>query len=375
MASLIVTSILAASAAQATAVDCEDIWQTDDEGWYETNPTYTDPRDDSADWIISTPAAEGIDEATVDAGIAAVTNQSLKSVLLIRNGKLAFEKYYNNADRHTVHNIHSASKTLLRLLVGIAIDQGAIANLDVKVSDLVPEYFYGDNDTPSKKNITVRHLVTMSAGLDWLEEDTEYYIDDQPDWVQAIVDLDQPYSPGTTFEYSSGLTHLLSAVLQRTTGLSTCQFAHNELLDEMNITAEHWGRDPQEIYSGGYNVYMTARELAKIGKLMLQQGEWNGMQLVPSADITQLQTPSFPDGPTYKYGQLAYLRNAKGHPVYMAYGHGGQMVYVIPDLDLVYVSTQGTAAADGNEDGELEIDHINFVDNYLIPAIEQSIEQ
>ena len=152
----------------------------------------------------------------------------------------------------------------------------------------LPEYF--GNAPAGKKKITLRHLLTMRSGLEWTEDSTEDQVEKAPDWVQAILGRPLASAPGTAYNYSSGNTHVVSAVLQKATGMSTCQFARRYLFGPMGITAEHWGRDPRGVFSGGYNLYLTPRELAKFGLLYLHGGKWNGRQLVPPDAVRAAQT-------------------------------------------------------------------------------------
>lgn len=350
-----------APVASTAVVDCDSIWRRAGSGWYESNPTYSDPVDDSADWVVDT--GQGVDEALIDAGVEAIRNSSLTSVLVVRNDELVFERYLNGAGRSTSSNIHSASKTLLGAALAVAVREGFLPSLDTPVSDVLPEYFV---DAPAgKKAITIRHLMTMSSGLAWTDDETEYRLETTNDWVKAVLDQRLVATPGTTFNYSSGNTHVLSAVLQRASGMSTCQFVHQYLLTPMNVTAEHWGRDPQGISSGGYNVYLTPREMAKIGLLLLHGGTWKGRQLVPSSFIAEARQPRFVVDSAYSYGELLWLRTISGHQVSFAWGWGGQFIYVIPDHDVVLVATENTNDDHDNQ----EVDLGPFIRDFLLPAL------
>lgn len=353
--------------ASGWADHCATTWQRDGEGWYESNPTYVDPVDDSADWTIAAAGAAGaaraVDVGMLDAGVTALANRSLTSVLVVRGDALVYERYLQGADRMTSSNIHSASKTLLGMAVAIAVRDGLIPGLDTKVSDLLPEYFA--DATADKRSITVRHLMTMSSGLAWTEDKTEDRVARSSDWVRAILDLPLVAPPGTTFTYSTGNTHVLSAILQRVSGMSTCEFVHRHLLGPMHVAAEHWGRDPRGISSGGYNVYLTAREMAKIGLVLLHDGAWRGQQLVPSSFVAEMRQPRSVVDSTYSYGELVWCRTISGHAVSFAWGWGGQFIYVIPDLDVVVVATENTT--DGHNNRELDLGP--FIRDTLLPAL------
>lgn len=352
----------AASVTTATA-DCERIWRRSGSGWYESNPTYRDPVDDAADWAVAGSAGQGVDVARIEAGVETIRNSSLTSIIVVRNDELVFERYLNGADRRTSSNIHSASKTLLGAALAVAVREGKLASLDARVSDILPEYFV--TASTAKRGITVRHLMTMSSGLAWTEDGTEYRVEGSSDWVRAVLDQPLVATPGTTYLYSTGNTHVLSAVLQRVSGLSTCQFVHQYLLAPLNVAAEHWGRDPQGISSGGYNVYLTPREMAKFGLLLLHEGAWRGQQIVPASYIAEAQQARFAVNATNSYGELVWLRTIAGHRMFYAWGWGGQFIYVIPDLDLVVVATENTADDHDNQ----ELDLGPFLRDHVLPAL------
>lgn len=343
--------------------DCDTLWQRSGSGWYESNPTYTDPADDSSDWAISAPAAEGIDLARLEAGVEALENPSLFSVLVVRNDSLVFEEYFNGSARSSSNNVHSASKSVLGAALAIAVERGDIPSLDTRVSDVLPEYFTGTES--SRSAITLRDLMTMSAGLSWTEDETEYEIESSTDWVAAVLGQRMASTPGTSFTYSTGNTHVLSAIIQRATGMGTCEFVHQYLFSPMNVTAEHWGRDPQGVSSGGYNLYLTPRELAKFGLLMLHDGTWKGQQLVPAKYVQEAQRTVFDVDATTSYGELFWVRTIAGHKTFFAWGWGGQFVYVIPDEDLVLVITQNTSDDHANR----EVDAAAFIEESLLPSI------
>ncbi|WP_279579309.1 serine hydrolase domain-containing protein [Fodinicola feengrottensis] len=222
-------------------------------------------------------------------------------------------------------------------------------SLDVPVSSILPQYFTGPSDP--RNAITLRHLATMTSGLQWQEDCTENAIEKQHDWVKAILDRTfDPAALGKTGNYSTGNSHVLSAVLTKATGMSTASLAAQKLFGPLGITAEHWGSDPTGISSGGYNVYMSPREMARVGQLMLQHGQWNGTQLVPAADIADAtqRVWSDPETPEFGYGQLMWLRTIDGHDMFFAWGFNGQFIYVIPSMDIVVVTTENTAG-DENE--------------------------
>jgi len=265
----------------------------------------------------------------------------MSSFLVIRHGALVFESYYNGSAKDQSNNVHSASKSIWGAAIGIAIDQGRIPGVDATIASILPPRHVAAM-SPETRTITVRDLLTMTSGTRWEEDTTEAQIQRTPDWITAILELPKAARPGTTFNYSTGDTHLSSAVLTSATGTTACDFIHENLLAPMGVVAEHWGSDPQGYFSGGYNFYVTPRELAKFGLLYLHEGRWNGRQLVPSAWVRASMTNQVAAGAPYSYGYDFWLRDIAGHHAAMAWGSGGQMIYIVKDLDLVVVMTTNT---------------------------------
>ncbi|HYQ67634.1 serine hydrolase [Actinophytocola sp.] len=310
--------------------------------FYEDNPTYTDPVDDSASWTLSTPQARGMDPGRLERASAALADLPYSwSFLVIRHDALVFERYYHGSARNQSNNVHSASKSIWGAAIGIAVDEGLIPGVDATVASTLPPR-YGAVMGPETKTVRVRDLLTMTSGSQWDEDATETEIERTPDWVAATLRLPRAAAPGTRFNYSTGDSHLGSAVLTAATETTACEFVHEHLLAPLGVVAEHWGRDPQGYFSGGYNFYVTPRELAKFGLLYLHGGRWHGKQLVPADWVETSMTEQVDAGAPYGYGYDFWLRDLAGHQVAMAWGYGGQMVYIVRDLDLVVVMTTNT---------------------------------
>jgi CubicO group peptidase (beta-lactamase class C family) len=334
------------------------------QSWYEDNPTYFDSRDDSADWQFSSPEEQGMDPALLAAGGDSLAHEpSILSLLIVRHGRLVYERYYHGSARDQSNNVHSASKSMLQALISIAVTQGAIGSWDDRVSKYLPEYF--THAGASKRHLTIRQLMTMSSGLRWVEDRTEYAIQSRRDWVRAVLALRLRHRPGTHFNYSTGNTHVASAVLQRATGMKTSAFARKYLFDPLQITVEHWGRDPRGIDSGGYNVYMTPRELAKFGLLYAQGGVWRGRRVIPAVAVARAATRVWRVDALFNYSTGWWQRRLSGHDMFFGWGWGGQFVYVIPDLDVVMVTTENTA--DGHHN--VEIDSGRLLRRFIIPSV------
>lgn len=345
----------------AALVDCDALAVLPDgvpHTFYETNPTYADPDVAPAPWVAGEPADAGMDSAGVEAALAELQDLPfVSSFLVLRRGVLVAEHYLHGAEAHHSANVHSASKSLLGLTVGAAVARG-----ELSVDQPLAELLDVPTDDPRKAGITVEHLLTMTSGLAWTEDSTEYTLESEDDWVAAILDLPLAADPGTRFHYSTGDTHLLSAALGVAAGHSLCELAHADILGPIGAEAEHWGRDPQGVSSGGYNVYLTPEELLRLGVLQLQGGSWEGEQLVPEAWAAEAVRPHEDAGGGWSYGRLWWLTTVRGHDTWVAWGWGGQLVYVLPDLDLVVVITTNT------RDYAPDYDGIPLLRRHLVPA-------
>ena len=300
------------------------------------------------------------------AGDSLADRPSILSLLVVRHGYLVYERYYHGSARDQSNNVHSASKSILEALLSIAIGREPCGSWNDRVSTYLPEYFTGAS--AGKRRITIRHLLTMSSGLRWVEDGTEYRIQEKRDWVRAVLAAPLRHRPGARFHYSTGNTHVASAVLQRATGMKTSAFAQRYLFGPLGITAEHWGHDPRGVDSGGYNVYLTPRELAKFGLLYAQGGLWHGQRIVPASAVTLAATRVWRVDRDFSYATGWWRRRLSGHDMFFCWGWGGQFVYVIPDLDVVMVTTEDTA--DGHHN--VEIDSGRLLTRFVIPSATHS---
>jgi CubicO group peptidase (beta-lactamase class C family) len=331
--------------------------------FYEDNPTYIDPVDDSASWRISSPEAQGMSSSRLERASTALADlPHSSSFLVIRHGALVFERYYHGSAKNQSNNVHSASKSIWGAAIGIAIDQGRIPGADATIASILPSRYVAVMSAETR-TVKVRDLLTMTSGSRWDEDTTETQIQQTPDWVAATLKLPTAARPSTRFNYSTGDSHLSSAVLTSATQATACEFIHQYLLAPLGVVAEHWGRDPQGYFSGGYNFYVTPRELAKFGLLYLHNGRWNGRQLVPAAWVQASMTNQVDAGAPFSYGYDFWLRDIAGHHVAMAWGFGGQMIYIIKDLDLVVVMTTNT-----REFTEASFNGLSIIHDHVVPA-------
>lgn len=264
------------------------------------------------------------------------------SLLIYRDGKNIFEKYYNGYNADKLNNLKSATKSITSLLIGIAIGNGLIKDENQKIFDLLPEMFDERTD-PEKEKITLKDVLTMSAGFEWnnfggkwrsgwdkSREPTKYLIRQVP----------LANKPGTRWNYNSALSHLLSALIKKYSGMNTIQFAEKYLFAPLDIKNVRWTKSNDGNEMGNSELMITPRDLAKIGLLILQKGKWNGKQIVSSEWIEKSTQKYFDGFPQIGgYGYQWHTRKFGKYESFLAAGWGGQFLIVIPELQMVVVNT------------------------------------
>jgi CubicO group peptidase (beta-lactamase class C family) len=289
----------------------------------------------------------------------------LRSIVIQWNDTIIGEKYYRGAGPNRGTNVKSASKSIVSALVGIAIAEGKIRSLEATIGELLPTETRGLD--PLKRAITVRDLISMRAGLEPTSFGNYGSWVTSSNWVRNALSRPMVDSPGGRMLYSTGSTHLLSAILSRATGQSTFAYARDKLARPLGIELRPWQRDPQGIYFGGNDMYLTPRDLLKIGTLYLKGGELEGRRVLPSEWIDSSFVPrtvSPFNGNSYGYGW--WQRTGSGFAVNYAWGYGGQFIFVVPEKSLVVVVTSDAEAArDGGHNREVH----RLVESMIVPAI------
>src|SRR5688572_29577427 len=276
---------------------------------------------------------------------AARSLSRLHSLLVSHRGEVVFERYYNGVRRDRAANIKSASKSVISALVGIALDRGMIPSVTTPIVTYFPEL--AQDPDARKRQITVEHLLTMRPGLEGTSNRNYGPWVTSRNWVRHALARPMFAMPGEEMEYSTGNTHLLSAILTKATGKSTWEFANEALAKPLGFTLPQWPRDPQGVYFGGNDMLMTPRQMLAFGQLYLDRGRINGRQVVPESWIDRsfiTRSRSFWSGQEYGYGW--WMRELGGHRAYFAWGFGGQYIFVVPGLDLVVVTTSSSTVAE-----------------------------
>lgn len=319
----------------------------------------------------SVPATVGLDSVLVDRAFSRADRlESLTSLLVARNDTLLAERYWRGVTPHTDVNIKSASKSVLSALVGLALRDGHLDSLNQRVSEFFPEYFGPETD-PRKREITLRHLLTMTSGLETASFRNYGRWVSSEDWVGWVLRQPVVAEPGTRMIYSTGSTHLLSVILSRVTGRSTREFAREVLFEPLGIDLGGWQRDPQGHDFGGNNMRLSPRELLRFGQLYLDGGRHDGRQVLPASWVREsLTTHTVNPRFGQDYGYLWWIRELGGRRVPYAWGYGGQFVFLVPELDLVVVTT--STARPEARGGFSHLRRIfRIVERYVIPAAER----
>jgi len=324
------------------------------------------------DWVTSTPAEQNMDNNLLQKGVTAADDLGfVYCLLVIRNGYLVKESYFDQNTRYNAHNIHSVSKSFISALVGIALDKGDLPGLQAKMIDYFPNYDTEDLD-PRKRNITLEHLLTMKAGFDD-DHEVYNYVYNSNNWVQTTINLNLIADPGTEFHYNTFETHLLSAILTEASKHSTQNYAENHLFIPLDISCSAWERGPDGYYFGGNNMYFTGRDMAHFGYLYLNGGRIDSKQIVPAGWVEesfQLRSGGINTwGPISQigYGYLWWLGKIGDYSIRLALGHAGQIILLVPELNLIVVAFS-VSVANWNIADQQERAVLQVIADYIIPA-------
>jgi len=294
--------------------------------------------------------------------------EQLRGLIVSQNGRTILAERLRGPALGQPVNIKSASKSIIAALIGRAIQEGVLTGVDQRVAELLPDDLPADPD-PRLAEVTVGHLLSMQAGLGRTSGPNYGGWVASPNWVRDALARPFDDRPGGGMLYSTGSTHLLSAILTKASGRSTRQLFEDWLGAPLGIQVGAWDRDPQGIYLGGNNMALSPRALVRFGELMRNGGVVDGTRLLPAEWIAEIWTPrtrSVFSGEQYGYGW--FIAEMRGHQAYYAWGYGGQMLYVLPGLGLTVAMTSD-ADAPSARTGYRDALH-TLLSDAIIPAVE-----
>lgn len=309
------------------------------------------------DWPVSTPAAQDLDAKLVaQAYLEATGLPTLYGLLVVRNGHLIAERYFNQGGIDQLSGRQSATKSVTSALVGVALDQGCLESVDREMLGFFPE-LAGHVTDPRKRRIAIRQLLQMRGGYPWEEREPLYFgrlfLKDDWRWLPHLVDFPLTADPGTTFKYSNLTSHLLAVIVARACRTELQTFAQRHLFGPIGAEVGRWTRDPYGYNWGWGEIYLSARNMARFGLLFLNDGRVGGKQVLSSAwvrdslqryseGINFTGTDSSELGHELRdvgYGYQWWSATAGEHRVDFAWGHGGNLIVLLRDLDMVVVTT------------------------------------
>ncbi|MEZ4589078.1 MAG: serine hydrolase [Gemmatimonadales bacterium] len=334
------------------------------------------PIDLSAQWVTAPPEALGIDPDALERAVdAAAALPSLLSLVVVRHGRLAREAYFNGNRADRRNDVRSVTKSLVSTLVGVAIERGLLESVDLPIGPVLEDAYPGALDA-TEGAITVRDLLTMASGYAWDESTVAGY----NDWVTAddpvryLLDRPLAHPPGTRFTYNSAAVHLLSVVLERIAGRTVQQLAAESLFPALGIAGADWEILAGGRANGGSGIDLRPRDLAKLGQLWLQDGHAGAARLLPEGWVGTATTSRYPlwqASPPLTaqgYGYLWWIDHAGSRTHFFAWGHGGQFVWVAPELDLVVVVTTEWRSAPVSA-GQLATNGLTLIVERVLPAV------
>ena len=328
-------------------------------------------------WRTCEPKAVGMDpkklkELNAEIRLLLEMQIDFQSIVIVKDGYIVAEQYYSDDyGQDDLHRIYSCTKSLTSAMIGIALQRGLIGSIDDEMTDFFPDHQFL-NPSANKDNITLHHMLTMGAGLEWYELEFPYG-DDRNTFRQWTDDgyrlgfvLDQPSvaAPGEEYSYSSGISHVLSGIVQEVTGMRADSFALQNIFTPLGIEEYYWPISDEGVAFGGSGVRMTARDMAKFGYLYLMNGNWDGNQIVPETwvEVSQQKHMARKYIPDNYYGYQFWVSD---FGLYSAVGFEGQWIMIVPEHNLVVVFNNDFVEGDNLQWTTPE----RLLNTYIIPAI------
>lgn len=310
-----------------------------DEPFKQAYGGYT-PYDLGDGWEISDPEAENITNENIEKAYRLLYQDDrfwmARSLLVVRNGKLVAEAYpHDLSDRDKYANIQSCTKTFTSIMVGIAIQNGIALSPEDRLYGIYPDLF---DDDEAKQHITVDNALTMRTGLEFNNSVHTLQLYQTLENSAAFV-LDFPVIevPGTVFNYNDGAPQLISKAIETKAGKSQAEYAREKLFEPLNITNWQWESAHDGTTYGAFSLYMVPRDFIKTGQLLLQNGRWSDQQIIDSVYLARATSVKVDSAYDSAYGYYFWIdQRNRG---YYALGHGGQILLVVPEKELVLLYT------------------------------------
>ena len=283
----------------------------------------------------------------------------IHSLIISRNNQIVLEKYFSGYDRDSLHRLYSVTKSVTSALLGIAFDNGKINGLDDTLLDFFPEYSQIENMNPKKESVSLEQVLSMASGFEWDEWTNPYGNSNNSatilwrsdDMLKHMLDLPLSHTPGTQFTYNSGCSILLSGIIRNKTGLSAEEYAASNLFSKIGIEEWVWQKGSDGLTWTSGELFLKPLDMLKFGQLYLNKGKWLGKEVV-SESWVENSTAKHISATTYNDYGFHWWKYKENHPVFntlqehdifYGVGHGGQFIWVIPQLNMVVVSTAGNS--------------------------------
>lgn len=325
-------------------------------------------------WQVSNKWSKTLDSTKIKSLVNFIENgdNGVESLLIAKKDSLLLDYYFKGYASQKTHDIRSATKSFVALLIGIALDKGLIENVNDPIQKYLGTLKPVKNKSVAKSRITIKHLLTMSSGFDCNDWDKksrgqEDKVYRKKDWLQYTMDLPMVNEPGQQSAYCTMGTVLLGAILEQVSEQSLETFAHAHLFEPLLISNYQWGHTSKEnVISSAKRLYLTPRDMAKIGILLLNQGKWDDQQIVSKnwvSEMTKAQTQLAGLQYGYLWWNIPFSDGIQVHNAKVAMGNGGQYIIVLQDVPLVIVFTGN---AFNSKKDKLPL---TWVQQYILPAI------
>jgi len=332
----------------------------------------TVPQQMNDGWQVGSPEDVNINQAILDEVYKNFVSEdrflNAISLLVVKNKKLVFEAYCRSADdRDRLGHLASVTKSITSLAFGIAKSEGLIDSLGQRLYDIMPEKFPSD---VQKRSITLQHLLTMRSGLSFDNDDfsVEIIADKPDDPIKYILKKPMYAAPGERYYYRDCDPHLISYANCRFTGKTLEQWTKERLFDPLGIADYYWVSDHKGTTTGAFGLWLKPRDMAKIGQMVLDHGQWNGVQIVDSSWIAistqkQVETGDHTEPYIYHYGYYWWI--IPRWNAFAAWGTGGNSIYIMPSKEMVIVMTSMS-----DVDSELFDQNLQSFEELITPLLE-----